>query len=156
MLNTLREFLDEHRIRYLVTSHSTAYTAQEIAQTAHVNGREFAKTVIVKLDGELVMTVIPAPEKLDLDLLAGAGHAKTGELAGENEFQGRFPKCEIGAMPPFGNLFGMDVYLEEDMTAHDSMSFNAGSHTELIQLKVKDYTRLVAPNIARICKTYTA
>ena len=154
MLSKLREYLDEHRIRYTVMHHSTAYTAQEIAEAAHVHGREFAKSVIVRLDGRLAIAVLPAPEKLDLDLLAGVSHAKKADLAGEDEFQGRFPRSEIGAMPPFGNLYDMDVYLEEDMTRREDMTFNAGSHTELIRMKVADFIRLVQPKIGRLCKTY--
>jgi len=155
MLKTLHDYLDNHDIRYLTIQHSQAYTAQEIAQTAHIHGREFAKTVIVKLDGKLAMAVLPAPEKVDTDLLVAASNAKKAALASEDEFQGRFPKCETGAMPPIGSLFDMDVYLEEEMTWNDRITFNAGSHTELVQMSIKDYMSLVNPKIVRICKSYT-
>jgi len=154
MLKTLSEFLDNHHVRYITLHHSTAYTAQEIAQAAHIHGREFAKTVIVKIDGKIAMTVLPAPEKLDTDLLAAVCAAKKVELAGENEFQSRFPRCEVGAMPPFGNLYDMDVYLEEEITTHDKMTFNAGTHTELVQMAVKDFISLVNPKIVRISASY--
>jgi Ala-tRNA(Pro) deacylase len=154
MLKTLSEFLNSHHVRYITLYHSTAHTAQEIAQAAHIHGREFAKTVIVKIDGKLAMAVLPAPEKLDTDLLAGICAAKKVELAGENEFQGRFPRCEIGAMPPFGNFFDMNVYLEEEIVSHDRMTFNAGTHTELVQMPVKDYLEIVQPKVARLCKSY--
>lgn len=155
MLKTLCEYLDDHNIRYLTIQHSQAYTAQEIAQSAHIHGREFAKTIIVNLDGKMVMAVLPAPEKVDTDLLVAGSNAKKAVLASEDEFQGRFPECEIGAMPPVGKLFDMDVYLEEEMTWNDRITFNAGSHTELVQMSIKDYISLVQPKIVRICKSYT-
>lgn len=155
MLKTLCDFLDSHNIRYVTLHHSQAYTAQEVAQSAHIHGVEFAKTVIVRLDGKLAMAVLPAPEKIDLELLSAAAHVKEAELATENEFQGRFPKCEVGAMPPFGNLFDMDVYLEEEMTSNERMTFNAGTHTELVQMSVKDFLDLVNPKLTRISRSYT-
>jgi Ala-tRNA(Pro) deacylase len=154
MLKTLTDFLDSHKIRYLTMHHSIAYTAQEIAGSVHIHGREFAKSVIVKLDGEMVIVVLPATEKLDTELLAGATNARKAEIASEDEFEACFPKCETGAMPPFGNLFDMDVYLEEEMTSNDRMTFNAGSHTELIQMSMKDFIDLVKPKVVRMCKSY--
>jgi len=154
MLKTLCDFLDGHNIRYLSMRHSLAYTAQEIAAAAHVHGKEFAKTVIVRIDGELAMAVLPATEKLDPDLLAAAVQAGEVALAGEDEFQGRFPKCEPGAMPPFGNLFDMKVYAEEKLAANETITFNAGSHTELIQMSFRDYRDLVQPEIVRLSKSY--
>lgn len=155
MLDKLCKHLDSHNIRYLTIKHSQAYTAQETAQTAHIHGKEFAKTVVVRLDGKLALAVIPAPEKLDIELLANASAAKEVELAGEDEFQESFPDCETGAMPPVGSLFDMEVYLEEEMTWNDKITFNAGSHTELVQMSIKDYMSLVQPKIVRICQSYT-
>ena len=154
MLKTLTDYLDSHNIRYLTMHHSIAYTAQEIAGSVHIHGREFAKSVIAKLDDEMVIAVLPATEKLDMELLAGATDARKVELAAEHEFEGRFPKCETGAMPPFGNLFDMDVYLDEEMTSNDRISFNAGSHTELIQMSMKDFIDLVKPKVVRMSKSY--
>jgi Ala-tRNA(Pro) deacylase len=153
-LEKLREFLDSHKVKYIVISHSQAYTAQETAQAAHVRGREFAKTTIVKLDGKMAMAVLPASEKVDLGLLAAAAGAKKAELAAEVEFQGRFSECEVGAMPPFGNLYGMDVYVEEGITEDEKITFNAGSHTEAVQLSLKDYTSLVKPKVVRMSTAY--
>jgi Ala-tRNA(Pro) deacylase len=155
MLKILCDFLDKHHIRYLTIRHSLAYTAQEIAETAHVHGQEFAKTVIVKVGGELAMAVLPAPDKLDLELMEGAIHTKQVVIANENEFQKSFPDCDIGAMPPFGNLFGMKVYVEEKLTANEKITFNAGSHTELIQMSYSDFRDLVKPVIVRISRAYT-
>ena len=156
ILRTLREFLDSHKIRYVVMSHSVAYTAQETAQAAHIHGREFAKTTIVKLDGKMAMAVLPATEKVDVKLLAAATRSKRAEFASEAEFQGRFPECEIGAMPPFGNLYGMDVYMEESMTEDKKIAFNAGSHTELIQMALEDFFTLVNPKVVRLSTAYSS
>ena len=156
ILRNLRKFLDEHHVKHIVISHSLAYTAQEIAQAAHVHGEQFAKTTIVKLDGEVAMAVVPAPQKVDLKLLGAAARAMKCELADEGDFRGRFPECEVGAMPPFGNLFGMHVYIDEALTSGKSIAFNAGSHTELVQMSVGDFLRLVKPKVARISTTYTA
>jgi len=148
--------MDSHSIRYVKMTHSPAFTAQEVAESAHIHGKEFAKTVIVKVDGDLAMVVLPANEKLDENLLATATNSKNVELASEKEFKDRFPKCETGAMPPFGVLYDMTTYLEESMTANEKITFNAGTHTELVQMATSDYLELVEPTILRVCKSYTA
>jgi Ala-tRNA(Pro) deacylase len=144
----LKTFLNESGVRYVSISHSPAFTAQEIAATAHVPGRELAKTVIVKLDGEMAMAVLPASSFVDLDLLASEAGAALAELATEHEFKSRFPGCEPGAMPPFGNLYGMDVYVSRTLAEDDQIAFNAGSHTELVRLDYGDFERLVKPRVA--------
>jgi Ala-tRNA(Pro) deacylase len=148
-VEALREFLDRNRIKYVVISHSPAHTAQEIAASAHIPGREMAKTVIVKIDGRLAMAVLPASELIDLDLLADAAFAQRLELAEEEEFEDRFPDCQLGAMPPFGNLYGMDVYVAESLAEDDEIAFNGGSFTELVRMAYADYARLVKPRILR-------
>jgi Ala-tRNA(Pro) deacylase len=149
LVQALREFLDRSRIKYVVISHSPAHTAQEIAALAHIPGWVMAKTVIVKLDGRLAMAVLPASEMIDLELLADAAFAQRAELAEEEEFQDRFPDCQLGAMPPFGNLYGMDVYVADSLAEDDEIAFNAGSHTELVRMAYPDYARLVKPRILR-------
>jgi Ala-tRNA(Pro) deacylase len=146
---TLKEFLDRNRVKYTAISHSPQYTAQEIAASAHIPGRELAKTVIVKLDGKMAMAVLPAPQHVDLKQLAKAAGARKGELAGEKEFAERFPECEAGAMPPFGNLYDMPVYVEESLTQDEQIAFNAGSHRELFKLPCQDFLRLASPTVAR-------
>jgi len=148
-VEALREFLDRNRIKYVVISHSPAHTAQEIAASAHIPGREMAKTVIVKIDGRLAMAVLPASELVDLDLLADAAFARRLELAEEEEFRDRFPDCQLGAMPPFGNLYRMDVYVAESLAEDDEIAFNGGSFTELVRMAYADYARLVKPRILR-------
>ncbi|HTS78250.1 MAG TPA: YbaK/EbsC family protein [Bryobacteraceae bacterium] len=149
-IKKLKEFLDENEISYETISHSTAYTAQEIASLTHIKGIELAKTVMVKIDGGLAMAVLPASYQVDLALLKEAAGAKTVELATEAEFRSRFPECEVGAMPPFGPLYGMPVYVDESLTQDKSIAFSAGSHHELIRLFVDDFLRLVRPKIVTI------
>jgi Ala-tRNA(Pro) deacylase len=143
----LKEFLDRERVRYETIKHSRAYTAQEIAALAHVPGRELAKTVMVKLNGRMAMAVLPASHQVDLELLKAAAGAQTAELATEQEFKNLFPECETGAMPPFGNLYGMEVFVSSPLAEDEEIAFNAGSHTELIRLSYKDFERLVQPGV---------
>ena len=149
-IRKLREFLDSHAVRYFVVSHSPAYTAQEIAAAAHVPGKELAKAVIVTLDGKMAMVVLPASRQLDFDLLRKLTSARKVELASEKEFADLFPECEIGAMPPFGNLYGMDVYVSEELEDDDEIAFNAGAHTELLRLSYENYKKLVHPKVAKL------
>ena len=150
----LKEFLDSENIKYVSIMHSRAYTSQETAEMAHISGKELAKTVMVKLDGHLAMAVLPADEQVDLDLLKSNANAKKAVLATEGEFKNLFPQCETGAMPPFGNLYDQEVYVEESLTADDMIAFNAGSHSELIQLSYNDYARLVNPKVIRMSTKY--
>jgi len=149
-LTTLKQFLDSQQIKYIVISHSVAYTAQGIAALAHIPGKELAKTVIVKIDGVLAMAVVPASRHVDLVLLKAAAAAKTAELASEADFKSRFPDCETGAMPPFGNLYQMAVIADENLARDQVIAFNACTHRELVRLTWEDFERLVKPKIANI------
>ena len=143
----LKEFLDRNNIKYVNITHSTAYTAQEIAALTHTKGRDLAKTVIVKLDGALAMAVLPASYHVDLERLRVHVGAATAGLAGEAEFRTRFPGCETGAMPPFGNLYDMPVYADDSLRSDKEIVFNAGTHNELIRLSYDDFERLVHPTV---------
>ena len=145
----LKEYLDSHQVKYVTISHSPVYTAQEIAGSAHIPGKELAKTVMVKIDGKVAMAVLPASYRVDFDLLKKAAGASSVELASEKEFENMFPDCEIGAMPPFGNLYGMEVFVAASLTEDTEIAFNAGSHSELIRLSYKDFERLVKPKIVK-------
>jgi Ala-tRNA(Pro) deacylase len=145
----LKQFLDAERVKYACISHSPAYTASEIAQSAHIPGREWAKVVMVTLDGRMAMAVLPANRKVDLNLLREAAGADEAKLATEEEFRLRFPDCETGAMPPFGNLYGMEVFVSEQLAEDDHIAFNAGTHTEVMRLAYADFARLVKPKVAR-------
>ncbi len=143
----LKEFLDREGIKYVTISHSKAYTAQEVAASAHISGKEMAKTVMVKLDGKMAMVVLPANHKVDFAQLERDLGVKNAELASEDEFRGLFPECDVGAMPPFGNLYDMDVFIEEGLIDNDRIAFNAGSHTEVIRVPMNDFQRLVKPKV---------
>ena len=145
----LKEFLDSHNIKYVVISHSRAFTAQETAATAHVPVKELAKTVMVKINGKMAMAVLPASSKVDFDLLKKVMGSGKVEIASEKEFKDLFPDCEIGAMPPFGNLYGMEVFVTNSLTEDREIAFNAGSHRELVKLAYKDFERLVKPKIVK-------
>lgn len=138
----LKSFLDENAVKYVTIRHSPAYTASEIAQSAHIPGRELAKTVMVKAGDDLAMVVLPASQRVDTARISKAAGGETVVLAKEEEFRARFPGCEVGAMPPFGNLYGMKVYLSPKLAEDEEIAFNAGSHTELIRLKYADFERL--------------
>lgn len=146
----MKDFLDREGVKYETIAHSPAYTARDTAQAAHVQGKDFAKTLIVKIDGRLAMAVLPAPEKLDLAQLKKAAGAKHVSLAFESEFERWFPGCEPGAMPPFGNLYGMEVFVAKSLAADEQIAFNAGSHAELVRTAYKDFERLVQPIMAVI------
>jgi len=145
--NKLKDLLDQHRVKYVSVRHSTAYTSQEVAASAHVKGRNMAKTVVVRLSGKLAFAVLPAKYNVDLGQLAKAAGAGDAELAAEEEFEKLFPGCEIGAMPPFGNLFGLPVYVDQTLTRDEEIAFNACSHTELILMSYEDFKRLATPRV---------
>lgn len=145
----LKEFLDSHNMKYVTISHSRAFTAQETATSAHIPGKELAKTVMVKADGKMAMAVLPASYKVDFDLLKKATGSGKIEIADEEEFKGLFPGCEVGAMPPFGNLYGMDVFVAKSLAEDEEIAFNAGSHRELVRMAYKDFERLVKPRVMK-------
>ena len=141
----LKDFLDKQHVKYVTIAHSPAYTAQEIAELTHTPGKELAKTVIVKIEGELAMVVLPASDKVRLGHLRQTLGTEDIELANEDEFEGAFPDCETGAMPPFGNLYGMSVFVDQTLREDEEIAFNAGSHDELIRLSYAEFERLVHP-----------
>jgi len=145
----LKDYLDDNKIKYVVISHSSAFTALEVAASAHVPGKELGKTVIVKIDDKMAMIVLPASHKIDFDLLKNATSATQIELATEDEFASLFANCEVGTMPPFGNLYNMDVYIAETLTQGEEITFAAGSHSELITLTYKDFEKLVQPIVIK-------
>ena len=149
-VSRLKHCLDNHHVKYMTIKHSPTYTAQDTAESAHIRGSELAKTVMVKLDGRLAMAVLPASQKLNLNLLKEVTGAREAELAQEEEFKDKFPECEPGAMPPFGNLYGMEVFAAETLAADEEIAFNSGSHTELVRMSYKDFERLVEPRIIRL------
>jgi len=148
ILRKLKEFLDANRVRYEVRSHAVAYTAQEVAAEEHIPGREMAKVVMVRDGGDYLMAVLPAPHHVDLARLEKAAGRKGLTLATEAEFARLFPGCDPGAMPPFGNLYGIPVWVDESLTRDDEIAFNAGNHEQTVHMKYADFARLARPGIA--------
>ena len=155
-LSKLREFLDSRNVKYMVVSHSLAYTAQGVAALAHVSGKKLAKTVILKIDGILAMAVIPAARHVDLDRIKKLAGAEVVELATEREFKDAFPDCETGAMPPFGNLYDMSVYADISLGQQEEITFTAGSHRELVRMHWDDMVRRVNPTVDELVYEHVA
>jgi Ala-tRNA(Pro) deacylase len=143
----VREYLDINKVKYMVVKHSPAYTAQEVAQKTHISGKEVAKTVMVTVDGRMAMVVLPATCGIDFHRLKKLLGVARVDLAGEDEFRALFPDCEAGAMPPFGNLYDMTVYVDESLSQDTEIAFNAGTHTEVIRMLFEDYEGLVNPKM---------
>jgi Ala-tRNA(Pro) deacylase len=144
----LLEYLTENKVEFELTDHPNAYAAQDVAFKSGVPGRLFAKTVMVKLDEKMAMAVLPADSKIDFHLLREAAVAETISLALEEEFDALFPTCEPGAMPPFGHLYDMKVYVAGSLIRAEIIAFNAGSHTEVLTMPFWEFERLVQPRIA--------
>ncbi len=149
MANRLKEYLDSQHVAYSSIRHAAASTTQRIAAMSHTPGKQMAKTVMIKVDGKMAMAVLPATRHIDFEKLREVTHAQNIELANEMAFINMFPDCEPGAMPPFGNLYGMDVYVAESLTEDPEIAFNAGTHTELIRLSYRDYAELVRPKVGK-------
>jgi Ala-tRNA(Pro) deacylase len=143
----IKEFLDSHQVKYVSMTHSPAFTAQEIAAAAHISGKALAKTVIVKMDGHFAMVILPAHDQVNFSKLKEVTGTSGVDLASEPAFKDKFSGCEVGAMPPFGNLFEMPVFVSHHLSHQDHILFNAGSHSELIQVSFSDFERLVKPKI---------
>lgn len=150
----LKRFLDEHQIKYTATSHSPAYTAQEVAEAAHIPGKELAKTVIVKLDDRMCLAVVPASERVNVESLAAETHSKHAHVVGEKDFERLFPGCEVGAMPPFGNLWNLPVYVSRTLSDDDQIAFSAGTHSEVLSLAFEDFRRLVKPELLNFSEQF--
>ena len=153
IIKKLKEAFDEARISYEVFNHPLAYTAQEIAAGLHFSGKKMAKVVMLKVDGELVMGVLTANQKADMRMVKAGLKAREARLASENEFASRFPDCEIGAMPPFGNLFGIPVFVDPALEKDEYIYFNAGNHVQTVRLRFQDFIRLVKPQIAQLTES---
>ncbi len=147
---TLKKYLDSNHVKYTIITHSPEYTAQEIAASAHIPGKDLAKTVIVKIDGDFAMAVLPASMHVSLKSLREASGAGNAEIASEAEFESLFPDCELGAMPPFGNLYDMPVYAARELAEDDQIAFSAGTHSELVQLAYSDFDKLVHPTVVSL------
>jgi Ala-tRNA(Pro) deacylase len=152
-LGDVIEYLKHNSVHYDVIEHAPAFSAHEVAVVSHVPEKDLAKTLIVNIDGKYCMVVTPADHRLNDHLLHDVLKAKHVHLASEEDLQQLFPDCEIGAMPPFGNLYALPVYVDKSLADDDMIVFNACSHTRSIRLKMYDYLRLVKPVIAEFSQS---
>jgi len=148
----LEKYLRDNQVPFQVQHHPLAYTAQEIAASEHLPGKMLAKVVMVMADGELVMLAVPAPEIINMNDVAAALGAKEVRLAHEDEFVGAFPDCEVGAMPPFGNLYNLPIYVDETLTEDETIVFQAGTHTDTMSMKYADFAKLVQPKVGEFSR----
>lgn len=151
----LKNYLDEHHVNYTTIAHPPAYTAPEVAEAAHVPGKELAKSVIVWLDDRMAMAVVPSSDRVNLESLAADVGARDVSLATEDEFKSIFPDCDLGAIPPFGNLWNLPVYASDTLAEDREIAFTTGSHVEVMTLAFKEYERLVQPKIMHFTERAT-
>jgi len=142
----LIDCLDGNKVSYEVLLHPEAVTAQRIAQAEHVKGRHHAKVVMVKSGDQHLMMVLPADHQIDLEKVEKAiGEAVS--LGKEQEFTTLFSDCAIGAMPPFGNLYGLPTYVDQSLAEQDYIVFEAGTHRDAIKMSYRDYEKIVKPKV---------
>jgi Ala-tRNA(Pro) deacylase len=149
----LQNLLDDARVPYQIYSHALAYTAQEIAAKQHISGDLLAKVVMLQVDGKLIMAVVRGNDKVNPHVVEESLDARHVRLAAEDEFVARFPDCEIGAEPPFGNLFGLTVYVDTTLAKDEEIYFNAGNHAQTLKMKYRDYAELVKPQVVPLTGT---
>jgi Ala-tRNA(Pro) deacylase len=150
--STIHEFLREAHVPYTVVPHRPAFTAQEEAAAMHVPGRDWAKVVVCFIDGEPVEAVVPAPSVVNLDRLLELASGRDIRLASEEELRRLFPDCEIGAMPPFGPLYGQTVYVDALLALEPKILFNAGTHRDAMAMRWNDFVKMVNPIVGRFAE----
>ncbi|MFQ5605851.1 MAG: aminoacyl-tRNA deacylase [bacterium] len=150
----IRSYLDEHKIPFEVIHHRRDYTAQETAADTHTKGKEFAKTVILYVDNNYCMAVLPATYQLDLEKIKNVLKAKEVNLASEEEISGICADCEVGAMPPLGRLYDLPVYVSHHLAEDDMITFNAGTHEDVIRMKYREFAELVQPVVIDLTVTH--
>lgn len=152
MARKLKEYLDENKVPYNVSMHQEVYTAQEVAAAVHVKGKELVKVVIIKTKDKYVMAVLPADHKVDVERMRTLLNDAEARLATEGEFKSLFQDCDVGAMPPFGNLYDVGVYVDKSLAEDEDIVLQAGSHVETIRMKYADFERLVGPEVLEFGK----
>ncbi len=143
----LSNYLNTGHVAYITQQHPPAYSAQEVAEQAHISGRRVAKTVVVKLDGEMALCILPATERVNFSVLCQAAGTRTAELASKDDVTAFFPRCEPGVLPAFGNLYGLSVFLSESLKGNHPLAFGSGNSSEIIVLSWGDFNKLVQPVI---------
>lgn len=146
----VKAYLDGEGAKYVVIAYEHAYDAQHVAAAAHVSGKQLAKTVMLDVDGRLVMAVVPADTRVDSDRLKGLLGAERVHLAQEHDFKDRFGDCEVGAMPPLGPLYDIDVFVDEAMSREETIAFRAGRHGELVRMAYGDFAAVAAPTVMEL------
>lgn len=146
----LKDYLNQHNVKYTSVTHPLAYAAREVSHICHISERQLAKTVMILAGKKLIMAVIPACDAVDFNCLRKSLHENDVALASEKDFIPLFPDCEVGAMPPFGNLYEVEVCVEKSLAKNDEIAFNAGTHTEVVKLAYKDFEKLVKPKVMSI------
>jgi len=144
----LQTYLDEHGVNYRLSRHQAAYTSQDLAASEHISGKKVIKPVVIRADGEWIMCALPASYRIDLDELKSQLRVKNVALADEPTLQRLFPECELGAEPPIGTLFGMPTLMDESLTADETVTFQAGTHTDAVTMSLAEYRRLANAEIA--------
>ena len=145
----LMDYLDKSGVKYEIDTHLPTFTAQRMASVEHQSGKFVAKPVIVKVDGQYVMCVLSAPRKVDIQALKGSLGAKSVELADETEMAKIFDDCQLGAEPPFGDLYKLPTIIDKDLENQDHILFQAGSHEKTVQMSMSDYRKLVKPKVLK-------
>ena len=141
----LKALLDGEKVPYQHLRHDTEYTSQEIAADTHTPGKKFAKIVVLRIGSKFALIVLPAPHRIDLELFKAELQLSDAALATEEEMKSLFPDAEVGAEPPFGNLYGLPVYVSPTLAESDWITFNAGTHQDAIRMRYDDFVRLVQP-----------
>ena len=149
---SVRDFLTRERVPYTIFSHRAAYTAQEEAETAHIQGRHWAKVVVCFADGEPIQAILPADLMVDFELLGSLIGANSVRLATEAAVTELYPECEPGAMPPFGRVFGQRVFVDRSMTGDPEMVFNGGTHTDAVCMHYNDFAEIVRPTVGTFAR----
>lgn len=148
----LQAYLDERHVAYEVQQHRPAFSAQQVAESEHISGKLVAKAVIVIADGKMVMLVVPASVHLDFDRVYAVLQAGEARLAREPELSKAFPDCQVGTMPPFGNLYDIPVYVDSHLAEDEHIVFPAGTYTETMRVRYADFARLVNPVVANLAR----
>jgi len=152
----IREYLDSQNISHEWLSHPEAFTAQEVAHSLHVSGKRLAKTVVLDAEGRLVMAVLPASHRLNLPELKAVLEVKRLEMLPESELTRLFPDCELGAIPPFGNLYGIEVWVDRAVAEAEEIVFTAGTHVDAVRMKYSDYADLAKPHVSRFSELWAS
>ncbi len=152
----IRDFLDSQNVFYETIHHSQAFTAQEVAHSLHVSGKKCVKAVVAEGDHKTVIVVMPASHRLNFQELKSAMKVKQLEMLVEGELVGLFPDCDIGAIPPIGNLYGIDVWVDRAVASTEKIVFCAGTHEDCIRMRYSDFAKMTRPFVAHFSELGTA